>query len=41
MPYCEITGQLLLTETRINFAAEEKNYKYLMVGTMQKKCNPF
>lgn len=30
MPYCEIRGQLLLTETRINFAADEKNYKYLM-----------
>lgn len=31
MPYCEIKGELLLTETRINFAADEKNYVYLMV----------
>lgn len=31
MPYCEITGQLLLTESRINFAADGKNYKYSIV----------
>ena len=31
MPYCEIRGQILLSETRVNFAADEKNYKYLMV----------
>lgn len=31
MPYCEIKGTLLLSESRVNFAADEKNYKYLMV----------
>jgi hypothetical protein len=31
MPYCEIRGQILLSETRVNFAADEKSYKYLMV----------
>ena len=31
MPYCEIKGELLLSETRINFAADEKNYSHLMV----------
>jgi hypothetical protein len=32
MPYCEIKGQLVLSEARINFAADEKNYKFLMVN---------
>jgi hypothetical protein len=36
MPYCEIKGQLVLSEARINFAADEKNYKYLMVRILTK-----
>lgn len=30
MPYCEIEGEFLLTETRIHFVAEDKDYKFLM-----------
>jgi hypothetical protein len=39
MPYCEIKGELLLTETRINFAADEKNYVYLMVNKYKHSLN--
>ena len=30
MPYCEIKGELLLSESRIYFAADEKEYANLM-----------
>jgi hypothetical protein len=33
MPYCEIKGELLLSESRINFAADEKNNNNAMIGS--------
>jgi len=33
MPYCEIKGELLLSESRINFAADEKNNNNSMIGS--------
>ena len=33
MPYCEIKGELLLSESRINFAANEKNNNNAMIGS--------
>ena len=39
MPYCEIKGQLVLSEARINFAADEKNYKFLMVRIWFLHCS--
>ncbi len=31
MPYCEIVGDLFLTESKLCFVANEKNSLYLMV----------
>ncbi len=36
MPYCEIKGELLLSEQRIYFAADEREYSNLIVS---KKIN--
>ena len=38
MPYCEITGELLLSDSRINFAADEKNYSS-MLGSENVSCS--
>ena len=34
MPYCEIKGELLLSEQRIYFAADEKEYSNIMVNNL-------
>jgi hypothetical protein len=41
MPYCEIKGELLLSEQRIYFAADEKEYANLMVHYIKNKISIF
>lgn len=38
MPYCEIVGDLFLTESRLCFVANEKNSLLLMVNTVNLTC---
>jgi hypothetical protein len=41
MPYCEINGDLFLTESRLCFVANEKNNLFLMVSLPQTSTNSY